>query len=796
MITKYTTILFLILLLFILPPDVSAKEEKEDDLRYTVRGHVRDAENREELLGATIYVKELKTGTTSNNYGFYSISLKPGKYELVYSYIGYRQKTRNINLQEDTTINIELAEKKQELDEVTVSDERRDDNVTSTQMSSMKIKNETISDIPALMGEVDVLKSLQLLPGVQATGEGSSGFSVRGGSRDQNLILLDEATIFNASHLMGFFSVFNNDAIKEVELFKGDIPAKYGGRLSSIVDIRQKDGNMKNFQADGGIGTISSRLTVQGPIVKDKTSFLLAGRRSYADIFLPLAPNENLHNNKLYFYDLNFKMNHILNENNRFYISQYYGRDVVKVSGVNNAPFSMSWGNITTTARWNHIFSEKLFSNFTYVRSGYDYKLGIDDADDNLLNFAWRSNLKNHKLKADFGYYLNPDNTIRFGVKTQYHTFEPANVKGLSDESIFGKVNVPSSNALSYSFYASNEQQIGALLTLKYGLRYTTFQNMGKAKVYEFDKNYQLIDSSMYQKGEIYNTYDGLEPRISMKYELNKKSSIKASYSHTRQYLHLASNATVGTPLDIWLPSSPNIKPQKADQGNIGYFRNFFNNTLESSVELYYKKMHDQMDFKDHAEIFLNPQIEGEMRFGKGEAYGAELLFRKIKGDFTGWISYTYAKSTRTFDAINNGKTYISPFDRTHDISVVLNYDITKRLNTSMNWVYTTGKPVTFPTGRWEYRNMVAPVYSDRNSYRMPDYHRLDVSLTWDSKNKLKEDKKFYSSWNFSVYNVYDRHNAYSISFQKVKGSKYKQEAIKTYLFGIIPSITYNFHFK
>lgn len=791
---------FLLISLLIFPSIVLAEGEKDKDedevLRYTVSGHIRDAENGEELLGATVFVKELKTGTITNNYGFYSLSLEPGEYELVYSYVGYQKKTRSIKLQKDTKINIELESAKQELEEVTVSGERADANVKSTQMSTVKMKSKTISKIPALMGEVDVLKSLQLLPGVQATGEGSSGFSVRGGSRDQNLILLDEATVFNASHLMGFFSVFNNDAIKEVELYKGDIPAKYGGRLSSVVDIRQKDGNMKNFQADGGIGTISSRLTLQGPIVKDKTSFLIAGRRSYADIFLPLAADEDLHNNTLYFYDVNFKLNHILNENNRFYISQYYGRDVVKITGANDAPFSMSWGNITTSARWNHLFSDKLFSNFTYVRSGYDYKLGIEEANENLLSFVWRSNLKNHKLKSDFSYYLNPDNTIRFGAAAEYHTFEPGKVKGLSDESIFGEVNVPASNALSYSFYASNEQQIGALLTMKYGLRYSIFQNMGKAKVYNFDESFNVVDSSLYKQGEIFNTYDGLEPRISMNLTLDEYSSVKASYSHTRQYLHLASNATVGTPLDVWLPSSPNIKPQKADQGALGYFRNFFNNTLETSVEIYYKQMRDQIDFKDHAEIFLNPEIEGEMRFGDAEAYGAEFLLRKVKGKFTGWLSYTYAHAERTFEAINDGNPYVSPFNRTHDISLVLNYDINRRLSVALNWVYSSGKPVTFPTGRWEYGNMIAPVYSERNTYRMPDYHRLDVSVTLDSKNKLKEEKKFYSSWNLSVYNAYDRHNAYSISFEPVDGSQYKQEAIKTYLFGIIPSITYNFHFK
>ncbi|MFO8054812.1 MAG: TonB-dependent receptor, partial [Bacteroidales bacterium] len=779
------------LLLFFLPqllwPVNNCKSTEPG--QYTICGHIRDATNGEELLGATLYIKELRRGTSTNKYGFYSISLEPGTYTLEYSYLGYKKQEKRITLTENTRLNVTLQPKNELLESVTVSGRRSDANVNSTQMSRVKMESKDIAKIPALMGEIDVIKTIQLLPGVQSAGEGSTGFSVRGGSRDQNLVLLDEATVFNASHLMGFFSVFNNDAIKEVELYKGDIPARHGGRLSSLVDIRQKDGNMKKIQARGGIGSISSRLTIEGPVIKDKTSFVAAGRRSYADIFLPLAENENLHDNTLYFYDLNFKVNHILNDNNRFYISQYYGRDIIEVSSANDEPFSMSWGNITTTARWNHLFSDKLFSNFTFVRSGYDYNLGIEESDDNIASFKWISNLEDNTLKADFGYYLNLDNTIRFGGSASFQSFSPGKVEGLNEESVIGEVDVPGSNALSYALYASNEQEIGALLSLNYGLRYSVFQNMGESTVYEFDENFSKLDSSTYNKGEIFNTYDGFEPRISLKYTLNQKSSLKASYSRTMQYLHLASNATVGTPLDVWMPSSPNIKPQSAHQGAIGYFRNFFDNALETSVELYYKKMNHQIDFKDHAQIFLNPEIEGEMRFGQAEAYGTELLIRKVKGPFTGWISYTYSHAKRYFEDINNGKPYLSPFNRTHDISLVMNYDLNKRFSSALTWVFATGNPVTFPTGRWEYGNMVAPVYTDRNTYRMPDYHRMDLSIIYTTKNKERENKRFYSSWNLSVYNVYDRHNAFSISFRDVEGAEYQKEAIKTYLFGIIPSI-------
>ena len=787
--------IFILLLLLPTPSDLLA-DNTTQQTKLKLSGHVRDAQSEDVLPFASVYIKELERGTTTNKDGFFSLRLEPGTYTIITTYIGYREKTRQITLKEDKKINIDLQIQSQDLNEVVVSGERRDANVESSQMSSFKLESKTISKIPAFMGEVDVLKTLQLLPGVQSSGEGSTGFSVRGGSRGQNLILLDEASVFNASHLMGFFSIFNNDAIKSIKLYKGDIPARYGGRLSSLVNIRQKDGNLKNFKVDGGIGTISSRLAIQGPIKKDKTSFMLAGRRSYADIFLPLAANENLHDNTLYFYDLNFKLRHIFDKNNRLYISQYYGRDVVKVSANNAAPFAMSWGNFTTSARWNHIFSDKLYSNFTFVRSGYDYELGIEETPDNITSFRWMSDITENKLKADFVYQLNKDNTLRFGASSSYNHFSPGNVEGLSDESIFGEVNVPSSNALKHSFYVSNEQEIAALLTLDYGLRYSIFQNMGKATVYNFDESYNKVDSTTYDANEIFNTYDGFEPRISAKYELNENSSVKASYSRTLQFLHLASNATIGTPLDVWLPSSPNIKPQYANQFAIGYFRNFMDNLLETSVEVYYKKMGNQIDFKDHAQIFLNPEIEGEMRFGEAEAYGAEFLIRKNIGDFTGWISYTLARAERTFDAINDGEPYLSPFDRTHDISVVMNYDLNSRFSFGLNWVYSTGNPITLPTGRWEYGNKIAPAYSERNSYRMPDYHRLDFSVTYNSKNKDKENKRFHSSWNLSVYNAYNRHNAFSINFEEVKGSAYEREAIKTYLFGIIPSITYNFHFK
>ena len=767
-----------------------AEGEPIDDAakRFTISGTIKDKSNGESLLGATIFVRELKTGTTTNLYGFYSLSLLPGRYTLIYSYLGYSSVEENIQLSKNIVKNIEMETLTQSLGEVVITDRRSDENIRSNEMSVVKMDIKTIKKIPALMGEVDVIKAIQLLPGVQTGGEGTTGFSVRGGSADQNLVLLDEATVYNASHLMGFFSVFNNDAVKEVKLYKGDIPSAYGGRLSSLLDVRQKEGNMKRFSSQGGIGTISSRLLLEGPVIKDKMSFLVAGRRSYADIFLPFAKNRELRDNKLYFYDLNTKLNYIINDNNRVFVSGYFGRDVVQIGESN--PFSMNWGNSTVSARWNHLFSEKVFHNLTLLRSNYDYYLGQEDT---IAGFRWTSNMQEYSLRSDFTWYLTPSNSLRFGASATYHTFKPGKIDSGESKSIFNEVSVPQSQALSYAAYASNEQKIGALLTLTYGLRYSIFQNIGSATVFNFDDNFRFVDSTVYKKGEIYNTYTHLEPRFGFNLILNEVTSIKGSYSNTVQYLNLASNATASNPLDIWLPSSPNIKPQVADQFALGLFRNFNKNTIETSVEVYYKKMYNQVDFRDHAVLLLNPQIEGELRFGEGYAYGAEFLVRKQSGKLTGWLGYTFARSMRKVPQINDGKYYHSPYDKTHDVVVVGSYQANEQLNFSATWVFTTGAPITFPTGRFVYGGVVVPIYSERNSYRMPDYHRLDLGVTYDVKKK--PGKRYQSSWNLSVYNAYNRHNAFSITFRQNEKQPTITESWKTYLFSVVPALTYNFNF-
>ncbi len=761
-------------------------DSPEKKIRHTISGHIEDANSGEMLIGATVFVKELQTGTVTNVYGFYSLSVEPGEYTLVYSYIGFEKIEKNIKLDKDKTINMRLKPSHETLEEVIIQGKASDRNIKDPEMSSVVLDSKKINQIPALMGEVDIIKAFQLLPGVQATSEGSSGFSVRGGSPDQNLIILDEAPVYNASHMLGFFSVFNNDAIKDVKLYKGDIPAQYGGRLSSLMDIHMKEGNNKNFHGTGGIGLISSRLTLEGPIVRDKTSFLLSGRRTYADLFLPLASDEDIKDNVLHFYDINAKVNHIINENNRIFISGYLGRDVFE-----NKFARLAFGNQTATIRWNHLFSKKIFANFTGVYTNYDYEIGSEMQRAN--SFNWISNMKEYGLKADFTWFLNPDNTLRFGASTSYHDFYPGMAEGVGDQSFFDRYEVPSTYALENAVYMSNEQNIGERLSLRYGLRLSVFQNVGPGTVYNLDEHYNVVDSTVYSSGDFYNTYAVLQPRLGLNYLLNEYSSLKATYSRTAQYVQLAQKSASGTPLDIWFPASPNVKPQIADIYAMGYFRNFQNNVIEASVEAYYKDMQNSIDFRDHADLLLNQEMEKELRFGKSWSYGLEVLLRKNKGKLTGWIGYTYSRTKRKFKDINNGETYNSPYDKPHELTIVMNYEISPRLSFSANWIYSTGAPVTFPSGKAMYGNKIISIYTERNAYRMPDYHRLDLALTLQEKKKA--GRKWHHSWTFSLYNAYGRKNAWAINFVEDENNPEIVYAEKTYLFGIIPSVTFNFNF-
>ena len=783
---KHPVFLFLFIILTF-SHQVGFSDPSEKPKRYSISGKITDQHSGEALLGATIFVSELKTGAVSDMYGNYSITLNEGSYTLVYSYIGYATIEKPIILMKDQRISLELEPRQHQLKEVEITSEKNDKNVVKPEMSTFRMDIKTIQRIPALMGEVDVIKAIQLLPGVQSVGEGSSGFSVRGGAPDQNLILLDEATVYNASHLMGFFSVFNNDAIKDVKLYKGDIPANYGGRLASVLDVRMNEGNSKKFEVNGGIGIIASRLTVEGPIVKDRSSFIVSGRRTYADIFLPLSSNKALQNNSLYFYDLNAKINYRINDNNQIFLSGYFGRDVFK-----NSFAGMKWGNETATFRWNHLFTKQLFSNFSFIYTNYLYNLGTPAGNNN--SFEWNSNLRDLGVKGDFSYYLNTKNTIRFGASVIYHMFNPGQAKGIGNETVFTDVKVPNSYAFETGVYGSNEQRIGEHFTVKYGLRFSMFQNTGPGTVFHYNSDYNTIDSTVYKAGVLYNTYAGLEPRLGLLYDFNSKHSIKASYARTNQYLQLAQNSTVGTPLDIWFPSSPNVKPQIADQVAIGYFRNFRRNTIETSVEGYYKWMKNVVDFKDFAQLLLNNKLEGEIRTGKAWSYGIEFLIRLNEERINGWISYTYSRTFRQINEINGNNPYPAPYDKPNNISVVLNYVISKRFTVSANWVYATGAPVTFPTGRAEIGGKIVPIYSDRNQYRYQDYHRLDLSVSFFSKQK--PGRKFNWDLNFSVYNAYNRHNTWSINFTQDNINPDVTYAEKVYLFGIIPSVTFNFHFN
>jgi hypothetical protein len=777
--------LFVLIILF--SPIVSrATDHEADQGKVTLSGYVRDQSNGELLIGVTVFCTELKTGAVSNVYGFYSLSLAPGKYNIRYSYVGFNAQVKELQIDKNLTMDISLQPVENLLDEVVITGKRTDENVRAPEMSMVSLDIKTIRKVPALLGEIDIIKVLQLLPGVQATSEGSTGFSVRGGSSDQNLILLDEATIHNASHLMGFFSVFNNDAIKDVTLYKGDIPAAYGGRLSSLLDVRMKDGNSKKFGVTGSIGTVSSKITIEGPIIKDRTTFMVSGRRTYADLFLPFAKDKNVRDNQLYFYDFNLKLTHVINENNRLYLSGYSGRDIFK-----NQFASMGFGNQIASLRWNHLFTKKLFFNLSLIYSRYNYELGTPEGDAN--SFKWTSMMRDYSARFDFTHYLNDKHTLRYGATAMLHEFFPGTANGLGSESAITEFKLPAEYACEYSLYASDEFRVNPKLTLKYGLRLAIFQNVGPGTYYNYDTAYNPIDSSVYKKGDFFNTYASLEPRLAFTYLVNAVSSIKGSYSHTAQFLTLAQNSTSGTPLDIWFPATPNVKPQLCDQVALGYFRNFKSNVYEASVEVYYKKYSNVIDFRDHAMLLLNPYLEGEIRIGRGYSYGVETMIRKNSGRLTGWVSYTYSRSFRIIPEINGGNRYNAPYDKPNAVNIVANYDFTMRISASVIWTYASGLPVTFPTGRAIVGNAIIPIYSNRNAYRMPAYHRLDLSVSL--KGKDKPGRRWHGEWNFSVYNAYNRHNAWSINFTHDSNNPNITYAEKTYLFAIIPALTYNFKF-
>jgi hypothetical protein len=767
--------------------------------QYTVSGYVRDAADGESLIGANVFLSEINKGTITNEYGFYSISVEGGNYTLVSSYLGFQDFTQSITLDKNLKIDIELAEASALLDEVVVVAEEVDRNVREVQMSVNKLDIKTIQKLPTLLGETEILRSIQLLPGVTSVGEGAAGFNVRGGSIDQNLVLLDEAPVYNSSHLFGFFSVFNPDAVKDVKLYKGGIPARYGGRLSSILDVRMKEGNSKGFEGNGGIGTIFSRLAIEAPIIKDKSSFIIAGRRSYIDVLAKPFLDDTQSDFTLNFFDLTLKSNYRFGDNDQIFLSGYFGRDnfgLADAAGFN-------WGNSTATFRWNHLFSEKLFSNLTMYYSNYDYKInfGDDEAD----KFDWNAKIINYSIKPEFSYFISPSNIVRFGGQSIYYDFEPANAVAISNN-VVTDISLAKQHAIESNIFIENELNWEDKIEVNYGLRLSHFMYLGDRFAYTYGEAEEglpkpLEDVQFFDKWDPIATFANLEPRISFKYQLNSSSSVKASYNRTAQYIHLVSNTTASTPVDIWTPSTNNIAPQMADQVALGYFRNFKDNTIEFSSEVYYKKMDRLIDYIDGADLILNNFLEGQILEGVGRAYGLELMAKKTTGKFSGWASYTFARSERQVDGINNNEWYPSRFDQTHNLSITGFYELSKRLTFSANFVYNTGTPTTFVTTRFEQQGYVVPNSDNnaRNNVRIPDYHRLDLSLTIDPKPN--SNKRWKGQWVIGVYNVYSRRNPFSIFFRQdtdriPTGQAINTEAVRLSVVGnFIPSISYNFKF-
>lgn len=793
MITKKICIFFIIILTTL----TSFSQEK-----FTLSGTITDFKNNETLIGVNIYIPALKIGTTTNEYGFYSLTVPAGEQQIEITYVGFQTIQKTVNLNQNVKMNFGLNEGGEELQEVVITDNKGKVNIKSPEMSTNKLSIATIKKMPVVLGEVDVLKSILLLPGVTNAGEGASGFNVRGGGADQNLILLDEATIFNSSHVFGFFSVFNPDAIKDLKLYKGGIPARYGGRASSVLDIYQKDGSSKDFHMNGGIGLISSRILAEGPIVKDRGSFLVGGRASYAHLFLKLSEDQK--DNSAYFYDLNTKLSYKLNDNNNLYLSGYFGRDVFSL----NKSFTNIYGNSTLNLRWNHLFSEKLFSNLSLIYSDYYYGLDLD-----FVGFKWDSGIRNYNIKYDFKHYISDKFKLNYGLNGIYYEFNPGTIKPSEPDSGINSDQLDKKYAFEPSVYIDAENRLSKKITISYGLRYSLFYRLGESTVNLYENNNAVVfnsDLQIYEKGtpsgteyygknKVIKSYNNLEPRFSASYQLNDDQAIKASYNRMAQYLQLVSNTSSPTPLDVWMPSDTYIKPQIADQVALGYFRNINNGTYSIEAETYYKKIQNRLDYIDGADLIANNAIEQVILNGHMRAYGLELMFKKNEGRFNGWISYTLSKSeqqtpgrTSEETGINNGQWYNSAYDKTHNLAITSAYNLNEKWSFGANFALQSGQPVTYPNGQYEYLGITVPSYGLRNENRLPAYHHLDVSATLTPrKNK---DRNWKGEWVFSIYNLYNRKNAASINFRQNVDTG-ENEAVKTSIFGIVPAVSYNFKF-
>jgi hypothetical protein len=750
--------------------------------KFTLSGTVKSKLKGETLIGVSI--RSGNFGTISNEYGFYSLTLEKGDYTVEFSAVGMQTRTETIVLDKNITLNVLLEEEIKSIDSVVVTSQSKARSISSPQMGVEKLSVKELKTIPVLFGENDILKTIQLLPGIKSAGEGNSGFYVRGGASDQNLILLDEAPVYNASHLLGFFSTFNSDAIKDMTVYKAGMPAQYGGRLSSVLDIKMNDGNNQNFGVSGGIGLISTKLNLEGPLQQDKSSFLVTARRTYADVFLKLSHDSSIRQNKLYFYDLNAKLNYQLGNKDHLYLSGYFGKDVLGVGKT----FGIDWGNSTATLRWNHIFSRKLFSNTSLIYSDYDYKISIQSGGD---NFDIISKIRDFNLKFEGQWYPDSRNNVRFGFNSIYHTITPGEIIVHQSVSV-NPTALQQRYSLENAVFATNTSRVSDKINLTYGLRLSTFSVLGKGDFYNIDKDGKVTDTMSFKSGEVVKTWVNPEPRLAASFVFNSNQSIKASYVRNVQNLHLISNSTSANPTDKWIANTNIIKPEISDQVSLGYYQNLSRDKYELSVETYYKSMQNQIDYRDGADIFANSDaIESQLLFGIGKAYGIEWLLKKKTGKLTGWVAYTLSKTEKKIDGINNNQWYPARQDRTHEIAIVGSYQLNPKWVLSANWVFYTGDAVTFPAGKYRINDQTVFYYTERNGYRMPNYHRLDLGATWT----LKQKKRWSSELVFSLYNAYGRENAYTITFRDSKDDPEKTEVVRYALFKFIPSVSYNFKF-
>lgn len=768
--------------------------------KVTLSGTITDATTTETLIGASVYIKEIQAGTTTNEYGFFSISVPKGTYTVQVSYVSFGTIEETVNLTANVKKNYSLSSSASELQEVVINADKPRADVRTPQMGLNKLTVAEIKKMPVVLGEVDVIKSILQLPGVTNAGEGSSGFNVRGGGADQNLILLDEATLFNSSHLFGFFSVFNADAIKDLKLYKGGVPARYGGRVASVLDIYQKEGNKEKFHANGGIGLISSRLLLEGPIVKDRGSFLVGGRTSYAHLFLKLANNDN----SASFYDLNTKLSYKLNDNNNLYLSGYFGRDLFNIS----SNFDNTYGNTLLNLRWNHLYNDKLFSNMSFIYSDYYYGLTLD-----FIGFKWDSGIKNFNFKYDFKHYVSNKMKLTYGVNALYYDFNPGKITPTSSSSAINADQLDKKYAFEPAIYLDAEHQLTDKLTVSYGLRYSFFYRLGNQTINTYANNQAVAydqELKIYEKatptgtrhygsGDVIASFSNPEPRAAISYQITDNASIKASYNRMAQYLQLISNTASPTPLDVWAPSDNYLKPQLQDQWSVGYFRNLKDNAYSIETEVFYKKVKNRLDYIDGADLIANNAIEQVVLNGRMRAYGLELLVRKNEGRLTGWVSYTLSRSeqqtpghTAEETGINDGKWYKTGYDKLHNLAVTSSYELSKKWSFGAIFTLQSGRPVTYPNGQYHYGDITVPSYGLRNENRLPAYHHLDISATLTPQNQ--QGKKWQSEWVFSIYNLYNRRNAASITFAQNQDTGVN-EATRLSIFGIIPSVTYNFKF-